>query len=86
MGGGGCRMEMLLPLWVRLLRKIKVRFILPGRSWESKGVNPGVGPGGQGGFLQSQGTCIEPAAKAGKATRHQVVKGLGWWAEKCEDH
>ena len=49
-------------------------------------MNPGMGPGGQGDFLQSQGTCIEPAAKAGKATRHQVVMGLGWWAEKCEDH
>ena len=58
-------------------------------AWKELGVErrePRRGTRWAGGFLQSQGTCIEPAAKAGKATRHQVVKGLGWWAEKCEDH
>lgn len=49
-------------------------------------MSPGMGVGRQGDFLQPQGTCIGPTAKAGKATRDQVVKGLEWWAEKCEDH
>ena len=48
--------------------------------------SPGMGVGRKGDFLQPQGTCIGPTAKAGKATRDQVVKGLEWWAEKCEDH
>lgn len=59
-----------------LLRKSKHCSTLPERSWESKGMDPGMGVGGQGDFLQSLGTCIGLTAKAGKATKDRVVKGL----------
>lgn len=86
MGGGGCKTEMLLPLWMRLLRKIKALLHFAWKELGVEGHEPRRAARWQGDFLQSQGTCIEPADKAQKATRDQVVKGLEWWAEKCEDH